>query len=67
MLIATIPKDIYAQKPVTFAGSVLPLFSAACKPPSVTDFMSFYFVDQPTFIFLFSLLPLPLLRAHAAA
>lgn len=33
MLISTIPKDIYAQKFVAFTSSVLPLFSAACKPP----------------------------------
>lgn len=69
MLIGIIPKDIYAQRCVTFTSSVLPLFSAACKlPPPYFNFnISFYFVDQPTFILIFPLLPLPLLCAHAAA
>lgn len=48
---------------ITFAGSVLPLFSAARKQPPhptrtppappASDFISSYFVDQPTFIFIF--------------
>lgn len=76
MLIATIPKDIYAQKSVTFAGSVLPLFSAARKqptpppphphPPPLTSFLLTLLTNQPSSSYS-PLLPLPLLRAHAAA
>lgn len=36
-------------------------------PPPYFNFISFYFVDQQTFILIFPLLPLPLLCAHAAA
>lgn len=55
MLISTIPKDIYAQKFVAFTSSVLPLFSAACKPPqnstpslTSTPFLFTLLTNQPS-------------------
>lgn len=60
--------------PQSFTHSlILPLFSAARNSrrknsfPFVSTSLFSYFVDQPTFILIFPLLPLPLLCAHAAA
>lgn len=76
MLIATIPKDIYAQKSHSLVLCFLCFLQPANNPPTPpaphphppppTSFLLTLLTNQPSSSYS-PLLPLPLLRAHAAA